>query len=215
MARKSSPLLAALFQANVVGVLAALTGRPSREWYLSDLAARLRVRPSSLQRTLAKLVRAGILLRREDGNRVYYRTDPDCPILGELASIMAKTAGIAHRLRDALRPLAPQVRTAFVHGSVADSRERSDSDIDLVVVGTVSGVELAAALRPLGDELGRQVNSMRCTPQEFASKVAARHPFLTSVLRKPKIFVIGTEHDLQEAAGGPARGARAAVEAGA
>src|SRR5207237_2901564 len=96
VARKSSPLLAALFQANVVGVLAALTGRPSRQWYPSHLAALLRLRPSSLQRTLAKLVRAGILLRREDGNRVYYRTDPDCPILGELASIMAKTAGIAH-----------------------------------------------------------------------------------------------------------------------
>lgn len=95
--RKTSPVLTPLFTSTMQGVLAATVLRPEREWYLSDLAAYLGVGPSSLQRTLAKLTRAGILNRRRNGNRVYYRTDPVCPILSELASILIKTAGIAEK----------------------------------------------------------------------------------------------------------------------
>lgn len=199
VARKSSPLVAALFLPNVRDVLSLTTLRPQKEWYVSDLAARLHVRPSSLQRTLTKLVRADILLRRKDGNRVYYKADTECPIFPELAGIMAKTAGIADRLREALLPLRDQVTLSFVHGSVADASERSESDIDLVVVGSVSGMDLAAALRPLSDDLGRQVNPTRYCQVEFASKVADKHPFLSSVLRKPKIFVIGSQDELDQA----------------
>ena len=96
---------------------------PTGEWYLSDLASHLGVRPSSLQRILARLSGAGILLRREDGNRVYYRADMTCPILAELSSILAKTSGIAGPLRDALAPLAGKISLAFIHGSVAEGRE--------------------------------------------------------------------------------------------
>ena len=67
--RKSSPILAPLFTPAMQGVLGATILRPQREWYLSDLAVHLAVGPSSLQRTLAKLTRAGILSRRESGNR--------------------------------------------------------------------------------------------------------------------------------------------------
>src|SRR5437764_82523 len=99
MARSGSPLIDALILPTVQGVLAETVLHPEREWYLSDLAAQLRVGPSSLQRTLKKLVRAGILRRREDGNRVYYRCDPACPILDELSGILRKTVGIAEPLR--------------------------------------------------------------------------------------------------------------------
>jgi hypothetical protein len=47
--RKMSPILSQLFTATMQGVLAATVLRPDREWYLSDLAAHLRLGPSSLQ----------------------------------------------------------------------------------------------------------------------------------------------------------------------
>ena len=203
--RKSSPILAPLFTPTMQGVLGATVLRPEREWYLSDLAAYLHVGPSSLQRILAQLTRAGILSRRQNGNRVYYRPDPDCPILGELTGILTKTAGIAEPLREALAPFADKIRVAFIHGSVAEERERSESDVDLIIVGDVSNADLALALRPLRDQLGREVNFTRYTPKEFATKIADGHHFLTSVLQRKRIFLIGGEHELDEVAGREAR----------
>jgi predicted nucleotidyltransferase len=179
---------------------------PEREWYLSDLAAYLGVGPSSLQRSLAKLTRAGILLRRADGNRVYYRADPACPILAELSGILVKTVGIADPMRDALSPLTGKIRFAFIHGSVAEGQERSESDVDVILVGDVPGIDLTHALRPLQDRLGRQVNVTRYTAREFRSKVGDGHHFLTAVLKKRRIFLIGGEHEMDEVAGREAGG---------
>jgi DNA-binding transcriptional ArsR family regulator len=214
MSRKHSSLLDSLLGRVVQEVLGVLTVGPDREWYLSDLASHLRVRPSSLQRALAKLVRAGVVLRRKDGNRVYYRPDPECPILAELSSIMAKTVGIADHLRAALDPLAERIQMAFIHGSVAAGIERSGSDIDLIIVGDAPSDQIARAIRPLSLHLGRELNFTRYTPGEFASKRAARHHFLSSVLSKPKIFLIGDERNLDEAGRRETHRARAHQRAG-
>jgi DNA-binding transcriptional ArsR family regulator len=197
------------------GVLGATVLRPEREWYLSDLAAHLGVGPSSLQRTLAKLTRAGILTRRQDGNRIYYRPDPACPVLDELAGILTKTVGIVEPLREALAPFANKIRVAFIHGSVAEERERSESDVDLIIVGDVSGFDLTGALQPLQGRLGRDVNFTRYTMKEFGAKVADGHHFLASVLQKRRIFLIGGEHELDEIAGRKTSGARADEQEGA
>jgi DNA-binding transcriptional ArsR family regulator len=207
--RKSSPILDPLLNPLMQSVLAATVLRSEREWYLSDLAAHLKVGPSSLQRTLAKLTRSGILTRRRDGNRVYYRLDPTCPILVELTQIFTKTAGVAEPVRDALAPFAEKIRVAFIHGSVAEAREGSESDIDVIVVGDVNGVDLTAALFPLKDRVGRDVNFTRYTEKEFSTKVAARNHFLLSVLQKKRIFLIGGEDELGEIAGRTTGGSRA------
>jgi hypothetical protein len=47
------------------------------------------------------------------------------------------------------------------------------------------------------DKLGREVNPSVYPVDEFKSKVASKHHFLTSVLAEPKIFVIGDEHELE------------------
>jgi DNA-binding transcriptional ArsR family regulator len=199
--RKSSPILAPLFSTLMQGVLTATVLNPGREWYLSDLACHLRVGPSSLQRTLAKLTKAGILQRRADGNRVYYRADPACPIFSELSGILVKTVGIAEPLREALEPLAGKIHVAFIHGSIAEARERSESDINVILVGDVPGIDLTHALRPVQDRLGREVNVTRYTGREFRSKVENGNHFLNAVLSKLRIFLIGGEHYLDEVAG--------------
>lgn len=207
--RKRSQLLSALFNPTLQAVLGAMVLQPEREWYLSDLAAFLGVGPSSIQRTLGRLSDAGILLRRRSGNRVYYRADPVCPILPELAGILVKTAGIAEPLRSALLPLAARIRVAFIHGSIAELRERSESDVDLIIVGDVPSADVALALRPLQARIGRAVNFTRYAPAEFASKMAAGHGFLTAVLGRERIFLIGDERELEQAAGRASRGRRA------
>ena len=122
--RKSSSINA-LFPQIRLGILAATCMHPGRWWYLSDLAKHLQVRPSSLQRELSSLVSAGVLLRRRDGNRVYFKPDPECPFLEELQGLMLKTMGLVDVLREELTPLSPRIMWAFVYGSIARGEEIS------------------------------------------------------------------------------------------
>ena len=104
---------------------------------------------------------------------------------------------------------------AFIHGSVAEGRERSESDVDIIIIGDVSSADVAFALHPLQDRLCREVNFTRYAPREFASKIAAGHHFLASVLQKQRIFLIGGEHELDEVACRKTGGVRADQQEGA
>ena len=196
--RKKSPI-DALFPETRQAILATMLLDPERSWYLSDLAAHLsRRNPSSLQRELESLVAAEILVRKQHGNRVYFRANRECPIYPELAGLLAKTAGLVEVIRRALANLVERIQIAFIHGSIARGEERAASDVDLLIVGSVGLAEVSLALRPAEERLGRAVNASIYTAAEFAAKVAAGNHFLSAVVKRDKVFLIGSPHDLDE-----------------
>jgi DNA-binding transcriptional ArsR family regulator len=140
------------------GILAATLVQPEKAWYVSELARRMGVPSSSLQRELRDLSEVGILKSHRQGHMVYYQANTDSPVFSDLRGLLFKTAGFVDVLANALNPLAPRVRIAFVYGSVAAGSEQSESDIDLMVVGQVSPRELALPLRRARELLGREIN---------------------------------------------------------
>jgi DNA-binding transcriptional ArsR family regulator len=173
------------------GILAAILMRPERAWYVSELARRMGVPSSSLQRELQDLTDAGILKTHRQGRMVYYQANTGSPLFADLRGLLLKTAGLADVLAEALKPLAARLRVAFVYGSIASGDEQSDSDVDLMVVGTVSPAELSVSLRQARDVLSREINPTLYRPGEFDKKLKAKDHFLTSVLHTAKLFVIG------------------------
>ncbi|HZL38327.1 MAG TPA: hypothetical protein VFC78_23640 [Tepidisphaeraceae bacterium] len=133
---RASPLIDALMRRGRREVLCATLLQPERAWYAADLARHLRVTPSSLQRELARLTRAGVLKSRREGCMVYFQADTDCPIYPELHGLLSKTAGLGDVLREALAPVLRMIQCAFVFGSIARREERSHSDIDLMIIGS-------------------------------------------------------------------------------
>jgi predicted nucleotidyltransferase len=183
------------------GILAATLVRPEKAWYVSELARRMGVPSSSLQRELQDLAEAGILKSHRQGRMAYYQANADSPLFSDLRGLLLKTAGLVDVLADTLKPLAAELRLVFVYGSIASGSEQSDSDIDLMVVGTLSPVELALPLRHARELLGREINPTVYTPAEFKKRRAANDHFLTRVLDKPKLFVIGNRNELGKVAG--------------
>jgi predicted nucleotidyltransferase len=182
------------------GVLAATLVRPEKAWYASELARRLGVPSSSLQRELHDLTDAGILKSHRQGQMVYYQANTESPLFSDLRGLLLKTAGLVDILVDALKTLAPKIRLAFVYGSIASGQERNDSDIDLMVVGEMPPVALAMPLRYARELLGREINPTVYAPAEFARRRAGKDHFLTEVLTKPRLFVLGNEDELDKAA---------------
>jgi len=196
--RMKTPL-DSLLSKTVQGILATTMMRPEHWWYLSDLAKHLHRRPSSLQTPLAALVESGILRRRQDGNRVYFQPDPACPFFRELQGLITKTAGLVDVLRHLLGPFEKRIACAFIYGSVACGQERSESDIDLMVIGQATRFELAKVLQKAERQLARPVNVSLYKPQEFAKKLAGDEHFLRAVLDREKLFVVGDAHDVERA----------------
>ncbi len=193
--------LDALFPRTRQRILGAMLIDPARSWYLSDLARHIGLSPSSLQRELDSLVRGGILRRSAAGNRVYFRIDSDCPFLDELRGIILKTVGLRYVLQECLAPLRDRIRVAFVYGSMARSQERSASDIDLMVIGSVGLSELAPVLKQAETSLGRPVNPSVYSAKELVKKLSAGHHFLETVIEGEKIYIHGDQSDLEAALG--------------
>ncbi len=197
------------------GILAATLARPEKAWYVSELARRMGVPASSLQRELKALSEAGILKTYRQGHMVYYQANRDSPVFPDLRGLLLKTAGLVDVLAQALKPLAAKLVMAFVYGSIAAGSEQSDSDIDLMVVGDASPAELAVPLRRARELLGREINPTVYTQAEFGRKRAAGDHFLMQVLDKPKLFVLGNSHELGKVTGGQSGDGAPAEQGGA
>ena len=95
-----------------------------------------------------------------------------------------------------LQPFWEQTEFAFIYGSLARNEERSGSDIDLMIIGTVRLAELAAKLREAEKQLGRPINPTLFTQQEFAQKFEDGNHFVTTVLNAAKLYLKGSRNEL-------------------
>ena len=193
-------LVEVLFGAYRRQILALLLLHPDESFYVREIARLTGVPAGSLHRELKLLGDAGLLQRSVSGNQVRYQVDRDNPIQEELAGIFRKTAGLADVLRNALAPRAGKIRLAFIFGSVAQGRERSTSDVDVLVVGSASFAAVVGALSPAGERLRRAVNPVVMTRAAFESKRAGADRFVARIVREPKIILIGDAGELAEPA---------------
>jgi predicted nucleotidyltransferase len=197
--RKSS-IANVLFSSTRQRLLSALLLNSHQPVYATELANHCGVRPSTLQRDLAKFTEAGILKMSRNGNRTYFQANEQCPVFPELRGLLIKTSGLVDVLRDELSPAGSKIKVVAVYGSIAGGTETSGSDIDLLVIGSVKMIELVPLLERVAGKLRRPVNPTLYTSGEFAEKARSSH-FVQSVLGKPLLFVIGMKGDLETITG--------------
>jgi uncharacterized protein len=167
---------------------------------MTELAKYLDVTPSSLQRELASLVASGLLLRRQDGRRTYFKANAESPLFPELKGLVEKTAGIVPTLRTAITKFNDRIELALLYGSIARGEEHAGSDVDLMIVGALQQIDLLPTLRKLETRLRREVNVTLFSPEEFHSKLAKGDHFLNTVLKGKTIPLKGRLNELEETA---------------
>lgn len=198
--RKPAPL-DTLFTPVRQEILGSIYGQPGRWWYLSELASAAGKTPSSLQRELKNLTLSGLIRTKKEGGRVYFQAEAESPLFEPLRMLVERTIGIIEHLKRAIEPIAEKIDLAFVYGSVARGEENSRSDVDLVVVGDVGLAELARVIRPLETKFRREIDAKCYSEEEFRSKLEDGKHFLVSIIREPKVFIVGNENDLGRLAG--------------
>lgn len=169
-----------------------------REFYLSEIARQVKTSAGTAQRELNRLRRMDFISFKKRGNLSLYRLNQAFSLLGEIEAIIRKTVGIEVMLGDELQKVKG-VLFAFIFGSYAKGRLRSDSDIDLYVVGRPDEDDVYRAVRSVEDTVGREINYHIASEDEFARK-ARTDSFVKDVIINP-VMVLGEEDGLRELVG--------------
>ena len=170
-------------------ILARTFTNPARDYHLRELVRLTGLALRSVQQELEKLVSAGLLVERRDGNRRYLRANADHALFRPVQEIVLKTDGLADVLRAALS--GSSIELALVYGSMAAGSATAGSDVDLLVVGDATLREIASRLRSAQDILGREIVPAVWTVEEFSKRKRNRNAFLSRVLKGPNILIIG------------------------
>ncbi|MGE5264135.1 MAG: nucleotidyltransferase domain-containing protein [Acidobacteriota bacterium] len=160
------------------------------------MVPRVGVHYNAVWKELLHLEEAGVLLSEPLANTKLYHLNPQYPILPELRAIVLKTTGLGNVLREALGGF-PETKAAFIYGSFAAGDMDHQSDIDLMLIGKINLTRLAPVIAKVEKDLGRSVNYIAYTPDEWSEKVTAREPFIKNILSSPKIMLIGEEDALR------------------
>jgi len=192
----TSSAIEKLFGSRIRGrVLGWLFSHSEEEFFVRQLGTIIGEDPTNLSRELARLERLGILTSVPRGNLKYFRVKRDCPFFAELKSLVLKTAGVSGQIKDALEKM-PGIKHAFIYGSFARGEETAESDVDLLMIGTVDMNMLDAALHDVETKLGREINYVLYSMREFKAKKRAKNGFIMDVLAGGKIPVIGVPDEL-------------------
>lgn len=191
-----------LFSQTLQRVLALLFGKPDKRFYTNEILRSVAMGRGSVTRELDRLCAAGILVRSREANLVFYQANNTCPIYPELLRLVRKSFGVAQILQDALQPVWDQIEFAFVYGSVAKSSDHSESDLDLMIVGrSLAFADLAELLLPAETGLQRVINPTIYERRELVTRLQEQNSFITRVLVQPKLWVKGSDHDIESLGG--------------
>ena len=91
------------------------------------------------------------------------------------------------------------VQFAFLFGSYAKGSLKSDSDIDLFIIGTPEEDAVFHAIRKVEDSAGREINYHLADEAEFAEK-SQRNAFYREILDRP-LMLAGKEDELRQIIG--------------
>ena len=195
--RKDGPgvtaLADALFTSTQQRVLALLFGQPDREFFVTEIIELAGSGRGAVQRELARLARSGLAAVSRVGNRKHYKANRNSPLFDEICSIVRKTIGLEVSVRNALKPLEDRLIVALLFGSIVRRTDTAASDIDLLLVSDDMTLEAVyAAMAPVEDMLGRRVNPMIYTSDEFRRRRKANSGFLNRILQGQHVILMGS-----------------------
>jgi predicted nucleotidyltransferase len=189
----------ALFSKVQQRVLALIFSHPERSFYASEIMRNVRSGVGAVERELSKLERSGLVLVERIGNQKHYRANQAAPIFEELRGLVEKTVGWAEPIKKSFGPYADTIRSAFVYGSVAKGADTAHSDIDLMIIGDdLNYSDLYTAAQNAESKLRRKIHPLFISPQDWQRKTSDKGSVFSKISHSPKIFIIGSEKDLQQ-----------------
>ncbi|KKP80523.1 MAG: hypothetical protein UR82_C0091G0004 [Candidatus Moranbacteria bacterium GW2011_GWF1_35_5] len=165
---------------------------PEKKYYIRQLERILKKPAAYVRKELLNLQGQGLLTSEFQGKERFFQLNQDYPLYGEIKKVVAKTIGLEAMLGKKLQKIS-SIESAFIFGSYAKGKEDGESDIDLMIIGNPNEDALIEVISKLEKTADREINYHIYKKAEFDKKSKNSNSFIASIIRNPKIFIIGHE----------------------
>ncbi len=167
----------------------------SQEIHIRGIVRKLDEEINAVRRELKNLQEAKILIDEKKGNRLYYKVNKDCPIFPELLGIINKEYGLGGRILG-LRDQLGEVKYALLTIMFIENHHPSPYDVDVLLVGNLNMKTVSRAIKEAETELKREIRYTVMTEDEFDFRKKKRDSFISNIIFKQKIMLLGNENNL-------------------
>ncbi len=175
-------------------IILLLMYNQNREFYLSEIAKIVKTSPGTTQRELNRLLRNDFIVFKKRANLNFYSLNRHYSLLNEIESIVKKTFGAEVELKKELSRIKG-ISYAFLFGSYVKGGFKSDSDIDLFVIGEMEEDRVFQAVQKVEGTIGREINYHIATCEEFLEKVKIN--YFHKDIAKNVMLLIGDEDEFR------------------
>lgn len=175
------------------------------ELFFSDLKEMYHVRGivrevkeeiNAVRRELARMEKAGLFKKEPRGNRIYYWVRNDYPLFDDILAMVAKTTGLGAAIIEARGRIGKISSVMFSGGFVRRIPRKNEDEVDILIVGEVVLPELAAIIRAEESKRNKEINYTVMSKEEYEFRKKRRDPFLSGILSKSRVMIIGNEEEL-------------------
>jgi len=172
-----------------------LFGLDLKEYHLREIQRLSGFAVATVRQEAQKLTQLELIIKRDDSNRTYYSANQNHPLYPVLHNLVLKTNGLVQVLERSL--ISDLIEIAFIFGSISSGEEKSESDVDIFIIGDISLKELSRMLKEPSLTIGREINPYALTVKEFTKRREEKDHFITRVLESTKIMIKGNENDIE------------------
>jgi len=146
----------------------------NKEYYVNEIARIVGTSSGTAQRELQRLFKNDLVRYSRRGNLVLYRWHDKNPLVKEIEGIIQKTIGIEALLKEKLSQIN-KIEFAFIFGSYAKKLLRSQSDIDLYIIGAAEEKDFQKEIDAVEKIIQREINYHLSEREDFRAKNKKNH----------------------------------------
>ncbi len=179
-----------------VKMLVLFLSNPGQMFHVRDIVRKLDEEINAVRRELGHMERAGMVVKEQRANRLFYLFRKDYPLFYDLMELIGKTQGLGWDIIKNRVKLG-KVKFAMLSGRyIRGKAKKSPNDVDLLLVGSVVLPELAQLVKGEEAKRGTELNYTVMTEEEFLFRKRRRDPFVLSILEGSRLMLIGDEEEL-------------------
>lgn len=172
-----------------IKVLGYFFMNPKKANYIHELSKILEVNVANLDKKLKELEKEKILVSELKGKQKYYSLNKNFPLLKEYKKVFDYKYGLEIRLKSFFAKI-DGIEDAYIFGSYAKGGFEEGSDIDILLVGSHSSIEVARGISKIEKDYAREINVQNYSRKEFNEKRKKKDEFLANIFNGKFIKIL-------------------------
>ena len=176
-------------------ILKLLFMNSTSEFHMNDIARKTGLAPSTVAKEMPLVLKIGLVIRRTQGNLVFYKINNKSIIFDELKRIFLKYELLDEIIAKNLP--AEKIKYAVIYCSFAKGTEATTSDVDLLVVGDIDEDIILKSISVIERRIGREINFILWKEKDLLDKIKEKIPLIREITKTPIIMIVGDEDEFK------------------